>query len=177
MVRMIDEIPRERTLNRNGIPRCLHVPIAAVDEAAIATYVGEIRRTVSGGSLRKAFLVETYPPEPRDPCYPIWDEPVSAELHRPLQVWVHIGYSRYRQAYRRAFPEEDVGGAVLSHAMNRRIAALKGFDFVASRRHRAAQIPAAALPKEGAWRFTAARSRWRPTGDAAPSSNMPTSRT
>ena len=127
---MIDEIARERTLNRNGIPLCLHVPIAAIDEAAIEIYVGEIRRVLSGGNLRKAFLIEAYPPEPRDLCYPIWDEPGSAELHRPLQVWVHIGYSRYRQAYRRAFPDENIGAAVLSHAMNRRIAALKGFDFV-----------------------------------------------
>lgn len=127
---MIDEIARDRALNRHGIPLCLHVPIAAVDEAAIATYVGEIKAVLSGGGQRRAFLVEAYPPEPRDPCYPIWDEPGSAMLHHPLQVWVHVGYTRYRQAYRRAFPEDQLGEMVLSHAMNRRIAALKGFDFV-----------------------------------------------
>ena len=127
---MIDEVARERTLNRNGIPACLHVPIAAVDEAAIVTYVGQIRRTLSGGGRAKALLVEAYPPEPRDTRYPIWEEPGSAELHTPLQVWVHIAYSRYRHAYRRAFPHEDLAGLVLSHAMNRRVAALKGFSFV-----------------------------------------------
>jgi hypothetical protein len=127
---MIDEIARERTLNRNGIPLCLHVPIAAVDEAAIETYVGAIRRTLSGRGAAQAFLVEAYSAEPRDLRYPIWDQPGSAELHRPLQVWVHIGYSRYRQAYRRAFPDENVTALVLSHAMNRRVAALKGFSFV-----------------------------------------------
>ena len=127
---MIDEIARDRALNRHGIPLCLHVPIAAVDEAAILNYVGEIRAVLSGGGVRRAFLVEAWPPEARDPSYPIWDEPGSAIFHRPLQVWVHVGFTRYRQAWRRAFPDEPLGDAVLSHAMNRRTAALKGFGFV-----------------------------------------------
>jgi hypothetical protein len=127
---MIDAIARDRALNRHGIPECLLVPIAAVDEAAIGIYVGKIRQVLSGGGSRRAFLVHAHPPPPIDPCYPIWDEPVSAIFHRPLQIWVHIGFTRYRRAYRRAFPDEDLGNTVLSHAMNRRIAALKGFDFV-----------------------------------------------
>ena len=127
---MIDEIARDRALTHHGIPLCLHVPIAAVDEAAISTHVGEIRAVLSGRGLRSAFLVEAYPPEPRDPSYPIWDEPGSAILHQPLQVWVHVGFTRYRRVWRRAFPDAPLGGAVLSHAMNRRIAALKGFAFV-----------------------------------------------
>lgn len=45
-------------------------------------------------------------------------------------MWVHVGFTRYRQAYRRAFPDEALDGIVLSHALNRRVAALKGFDFV-----------------------------------------------
>ena len=127
---MIDEIARDRALNRHGIPLCLHVPIAAVDEAAIATYVGEIRAVLSGGGVRRAFLVEAYRPEPRDPSLPIWDMPGSAVFHQPLQVWVDIDFTRYRRAWRRAFPDEPLGDAVLSHAMNRRTAALKGFGFV-----------------------------------------------
>lgn len=128
--RMIDEAARDRALHRYGLPLCLHVPIAAVDEAAIGAYVGDVLEGLSGRGSRKALLVEAYPPAPREPCYPIWDEPRSGILHQPLQVWVHIGYTRYRQAYRRAFPEEELGDAVLSHTMNRRIAALKGFGFV-----------------------------------------------
>lgn len=127
---MIDEIACDLALNRYGIPVCLHVPIAAVDEAAISTYVGDILQTLSGRGFRKAFLVQAHPPPPMDPCYPIWDEPGSAIFHQSLQVWVHVGFTRYRQAYRRAFPNEELGGAVLSHAMNRRMAALKGFNFV-----------------------------------------------
>lgn len=127
---MIDEIARDRALNRYHIPLCLHVPIAAVDEAAIAAYVGDIRSVLSGGGVRRAFLVEAFPAPPPERCYPIWDQPGSAIFHKALQVWVHVGFTRYRQAYRRAFPEEALGEAVLSHTMNRRMAALKGFSFV-----------------------------------------------
>jgi hypothetical protein len=59
-----------------------------VDEAAITTYVGEIRQTLSGRGFRRAFLVHAYPQPPIDPCFPIWDEPGSAIFHRSLQVWV-----------------------------------------------------------------------------------------
>ena len=127
---MIDEIARDQVLHRYGIPECLHVPIAAVDEAAIINYVGEIRQTLSGGGHRKAFLVQAQPPPLVDHRYPIWDEPGSAIFHQPLQVWVHVGFTRYRQAYRRAFPDERLEDKVLSHALNRQVAVLKGFEFV-----------------------------------------------
>ena len=127
---MIDEIARDRALNRFGIPLCLHVPIAAVDEAAIASYVGEIVRPLSGGSSRRAFLVRAREQLLIESCYPISDEPNAAIFHEPMQVWVHVGYNSYRAAYRRGFPEADIAGLVLSHAMNRRVAALKGFGFV-----------------------------------------------
>jgi hypothetical protein len=126
---VIDVIASEHALARYGIPPCLLVPIAAVDQSAIETYVGEIRATLSRGSHR-AFLVHAHSSPPIDACYPISDEPASAILHQPLQVWVHVGFTRYRQAYRRAFPDEALEGLVLSHALNRRVAALKGFDFV-----------------------------------------------
>lgn len=127
---MIDEIASDRALNRFGIPHCLHVPIAATNEQAITDYVGDIVQVLSGRGARKAFLVQAHPSPAIDTCYPIWDHPGSTIFHRPLQVWVHVGYGRYRPAYRRAFPDEDIQDAVLSHALNRRVAALKGFDFV-----------------------------------------------
>lgn len=45
------------------------------------------------------------------------------------QVWVHLPYTRYRRAYQKAFPLEDISGKILSHAMNRRVALLKGFQY------------------------------------------------
>jgi hypothetical protein len=127
---MIDEIAREVAIRRYGLAECLHVPIAAVDEAAITTYVGDVQRVLGRGSVRRALLVQARPPSPRDPSFPIWDVEGCHILHQPLQVWVDVEYSRYRPAYRAAFPDEDLGDRILSHTMNRRVAALKGFRFV-----------------------------------------------
>src|ERR1700712_1350456 len=38
--------------------------------------------------------------------------------------------TNYRPAYKRAFPDENIDGLILSHAMNRVTAVHKGFDFV-----------------------------------------------
>jgi hypothetical protein len=89
------------------------------------------------------------PPE-IDPLLPTCDHPNAAVLHARRQVWVHIAFNRYRAAYRKAFPEEAIAGKVLSHAMNRRTAALKGFDYVRLHRFRAAAIPAADSRNNGA---------------------------
>ena len=127
---MIDDIAREVAISRYGLAECLHVPIAAVDEAAISAYVGEVRNVLSGGASRKALLVCAKTPPPPDPRFPIWDVEGCDMLHRPMQVWVDVAYTRYRRAYRAAFPGEDLGDRILSHTMNRRVAALKGFRFV-----------------------------------------------
>lgn len=47
-----------------------------------------------------------------------------------MQVWVHVHYGRYRPAYKRAFPAENIDGKVLSHAVNRRMAEAEGFHYV-----------------------------------------------
>lgn len=130
MALLIDETAREIALTRWALPESLHVPIAAVDEDAIRTYVGDVERVVSGRGSRKALLVTI--PEPRqiDPLLRISDHPNAGICHARRQVWVHIAYQPYRAAYRRAFPDENIDGKILSHAMNRRTAVHKGFDFV-----------------------------------------------
>lgn len=127
---MIDDIAREVAISRYGLAECLHVPIAAVDEAAISTYVGEVRAVLSGGSSRKALLVCAKTPPPPDARFPVWHVEGCHMLHRPMQVWVDVAYTRYRRAYRTAFPDEELGDRILSHTMNRQVAALKGFRFV-----------------------------------------------
>jgi hypothetical protein len=126
----VDHAAREVALTRWALPDCLHVPIAAVDEAAIATYIGEIERVLADRSPQRAFLVKIKEPPPVDHRLPIWDLPASRVFHTHHQVWVHIAFTRYRHAYRKAFPAESIDGKVLSHAMNRRVAALKGFSYV-----------------------------------------------
>jgi hypothetical protein len=126
----IDHVARDVALRRFVLPECLHVPIAAVSEGAITTYVGDIAQILSTGTPNKAFLVHAKQPPPIDTRLPIWEMDGFDVLHRRMQVWVHVRYTRYRNAYRRAFPTEDIAGKVLSHTMNRRVGALKGFRYV-----------------------------------------------
>lgn len=127
---LIDNAAREVALRQWALPDCLHIPIAAVDEAAITAYIGEIEEVLAGGSPRKALLVRTKESPSIDTQLPIWEIPGSKILHERRQVWVHIGFTRYRRAYRKAFPDDAIDDKVLSHALNRRTAALMGFAYV-----------------------------------------------
>lgn len=127
---LTDHAAKEIACRRFGLPECLHVAIAAIDQRAIENYVGEIVQTVTHRSPLKAFVVRVAPPPAIDWRLPIWQLPSSGVLHRQLQLWVHIRSTRYRAAYKKAFPAEDIKNKVMSHAMNRRVAALKGFSYV-----------------------------------------------
>lgn len=126
----IDEVAREIALRKWVLPECLHAPIAAVDEDAIQTYVGEIDRVLSRASTRRAFLVRIKTPPTIETDLPICHHPNVGTIHSPFQVWVHVAYTRYRAAYRAAFPDQALDRKVLSHCINRRMAALQGFEFV-----------------------------------------------
>src|SRR5438552_18832645 len=58
----LDNATREIAVSRSALPECLHVPIAAVDESAITTYIGEIEEILADGSPRRALLVRTKEP-------------------------------------------------------------------------------------------------------------------
>jgi hypothetical protein len=125
-----DHVAKEIALTRWALPECLHVPIAAVDEAAIRNYIGDIEQVLSNGSPPKAFLVNVQEPPPVDAQLPIWELPSSNIFFQRRQVWVHSAFGGYRKAYKKAFPDENIDGKILSHAMNRRTAALKGFGYI-----------------------------------------------
>lgn len=127
---LIDNAAKEIAFRHWVLPECLHVPVAAVDEAAIRDYIGDVEQILARGSPGRALLVTIADPPKIDPLLPICDHVNVGMLHTRRQVWVHIAFTRYRDAYRKALPDEMITGKVLSHAMNRRIAALKGFDYV-----------------------------------------------
>lgn len=126
----VDETAKEIALRRWVLPQCLHAPVAAVDEGAIRTYVGDVCRILPGPRGKRAFLVRIPEPPAIDPLLPISHHPNASIIHAALQVWVHVGYTRYRAAYRAAFPSENISDKILSHCMNRRTAELCGFEFV-----------------------------------------------
>lgn len=104
----VDEKAKEIALRRWGLPECLHVPTAAASEDAISTYIGDVVEVLSRRSPNNALIVRVPPPPPIDPKLPIWEVEGSKALFAPLQVWVHVNYTRYRRAYRKAFPNEDI---------------------------------------------------------------------
>ena len=171
---MVDEIARDLAVTRYGLAKCLHVPIGAVDEAAISTYVGEVQKVLSGGSARMALLVLAKAPPPRDPGFTIWDLDGCRILHQQLQVWMDAAYTSYRRAYRAAFPDEELGDRILSHAMNRRVAALKGFQFVRLTPTSRAVNSSSAFSEGWGAPCTIHPSRWRRTDGAGPLPSTPT---
>jgi len=129
MAYLIDHAAREVALRKYVVPECLHMPIAAVDENAIRNYIGEIQQELGRGSPAKAFVVHVKEPPPVDMRFPVWELEASKIFHQRTQVWVHVSYTRYRHAYRKAFPLEDISDKILSHTLNRRVAVLKGFQY------------------------------------------------
>jgi hypothetical protein len=127
---LIDEAAKEIAFRRWVLPECLHVPIAARDEAAIESYIGDTFRVNAPGTPNHALLVVSKePPEP-DLRLPIWQMPASSILHHRLQLWVHVKHRGYRQSYQAAFPDEDISGKIMGHILNRRLAEIKGFNYV-----------------------------------------------
>jgi hypothetical protein len=127
---LIDEAAKEIAFRRWVLPECLHVPIAARDEAAIQTYIGDIFSVIAPGTPNQALLVVTMEPPVPDLRLPIWQMPASSILHHRLQLWVHVRHRGYRKSYQSAFPDEHVRDRIMGHILNRRLAELKGFDYV-----------------------------------------------
>lgn len=126
----IDEAARNVALTRYALPLCLHLAVAARDEDALARYVGTIEAVLPSSGDQKAFLVRAYDPPEADARLPIWEQPGAAMLRSTRQVWVDVDHRAYRPAYATAFPEQALGGLVLDHVMNRRVARLKGFRYL-----------------------------------------------
>lgn len=126
----LDEFAHDLALRKFGLPPCLHIPVAARDEAAIRSHVGLVIDVVVPGTPNMALLVETPMPMDVDPRLPIWQVPEANVLHRSPQLWVHVDYENYRAAYAKAFPTDNIDGMVLDHVMNRRVARLKDFAYL-----------------------------------------------
>ncbi len=112
-----------------GLPPCLHVPIGARDRAAIESFIGSIERVLTPGDPAKALLVSAYDPAPLDDRLPIWRLPASSVFHAVQQIWVHVDYRKYRRAYCDVFGSLS-RDEVIDHVMNRRVAGIKGMQYV-----------------------------------------------
>jgi hypothetical protein len=94
------------TAPRFGLPMSLWVPIAAASVTDIESYVGAVLRRLDapGGGRTNALLVQSFPcAMPNEANVPLWQSSIAAgaaeRLHPDRQVWVHVDYNVYRQAY------------------------------------------------------------------------------
>ena len=112
-----------------GMPSDVHIPIAARDMSSIIKYIGNINN-IETVQPEKAFMVTPHFYPELNTKLPLWGLKESAILHCNKQVWVHVDYSSYRNAYIKACANEDVKEFFLDHILNRRIARLKGFNYL-----------------------------------------------
>lgn len=112
-----------------GMPPDVHIPIGARDKSAIEKYIGSIS-SIKNVQSEKAFIVTPHFCPELNNKLPLWGLKESTILHRNKQIWVHVDYKSYRPAYIKACPEEDVKGYFIDHILNRRVARLKGFDYL-----------------------------------------------
>jgi len=126
----VDKHAKEIAIKKFGLPPCVHIPVAARTEQALNQYIGTTNRVLAGGKPKKALLINCFELPPKNLNLPIWELENSKLLRAPNQVWVHVDYSAYRKAYTKAFPDKDVSGLVLDHVLNRRVARIKGFNYL-----------------------------------------------
>ncbi len=114
-----------------GLPESLRVPVAARDIAAIQAFVGKIVAELPGRARPlNAVKVQTgnIPISPSGAS--LWREPQASSYHTLLfpayQVWVHVDYHGYRQAWSRLDMPPLPGGVVLDHVANRRATRARG---------------------------------------------------
>ena len=127
-----DPIAVGDAITKYGFPPCLHVPVAARDLPSLLRFVGRVERELSRSGTQRALLVRT-PGRKIPHCaldFPIWKVPAAVTYHANPQVWAHVNYRGYRRAYQLAYPNLDLSRFVIDHVENRRIARLKGWEYV-----------------------------------------------
>ena len=122
----------DTTAARYGLPACLWVPIAAASVADIETYVGTISQSAKDPSTGRVNTIVVVPRQsgvPAQTIAPIWKSPLAQQavdqLFPPRQVWVHVDYRGYRQAYSRSGMPPIPAGYFLDHVQNRKAMGLR----------------------------------------------------
>ena len=129
-----DMIRTDPNAPKHGLPPCLHVPIAASSIQAIKDYVGTVEKEVfykgkgkdepGDNDLKEgevvALLIRAYVSGKPNGTALIWQhaegETYARRLFPIFQIWVHVAYRQYRQAYKDL--EKSLGsnsGAALSN--------------------------------------------------------------
>src|SRR5581483_2831920 len=101
--------------------------------ADIEKYVGKVLRTIEdAGSGRVNAVLVTTTTVPEQSNVPLWKSSLASmareRLYPPRQVWVHVDYAAYRQAYLQFGMPELPANYFLDHVQNRKAIRLRGYS-------------------------------------------------
>ncbi len=108
-----------------GLSPDLCVPIAARDIPTIEKYVGTVTKIIHGRKRPiNGFVVEIHRPI-KNSSIPLWDQDESelyySRLHPARQLWVHVDYTGYRNAWKRLGFGHLTSDVFLDHIYNRNV--------------------------------------------------------
>jgi hypothetical protein len=112
----------DTTAPRFALPASLWVPIAAASIADIETYVGTISHTEKDTPTGRVNAVLVIPHQRGAPAAA---KKAEEQLFPPRQVWVHVDYRGYRQAYTRLGMPAIPASYFLDHVQNRKAIGLR----------------------------------------------------
>lgn len=106
-----------------GLTSDLIVPIAAADLEAIEAYIGTIKFRISGRKRPINAVVIQTPQPKQNSSIPLWQNSEAnayyQKLHPSRQLWVHVDYRGYRDAWKRFGFGELNREIFLDHIRNR----------------------------------------------------------
>jgi hypothetical protein len=125
----------DMSASKHGLPPCLWVPIAAASVDAIRQYVGTVLLTSATYRAGEPNAVCVRPHEStvhKDPRVKLWTHARASEyegrLYPPRQVWVHVDYDGYRNAYQLFGMSAIPAGYFLDHVQNREAIRLRDYS-------------------------------------------------
>jgi hypothetical protein len=84
---------------------------------------------LSKAGSEKALLVKPHRCRNEECKLTVWKHENANVLNQPEEVWVHVDYTSYRNAYLKVYPDLD-RNLVLDHVLNRREARIKEFMYL-----------------------------------------------
>ena len=125
-------VPIDKSTGTFGLPPSLRIAIAATDIEAIEIYVGPVVTTVKSrtGTVNAA-KVRTVKPTKLDENVSLWRHveanKFAAALFPEFQLWVHVDYGSYRNAWKQLCISKLKPGTILDHLSNRKATRTRGY--------------------------------------------------
>ena len=124
----------DTTAPRFGLPPSLWIPIASASIADIERYVGRVSRNITDTRSGRvnAVVVMSAAATSAESNVSLWKSSLASlareRLHPSRQVWVHVDYGSYRQAYDQFGMPPIPAHYFLDHVQNRKAIRLRGYS-------------------------------------------------